>query len=221
MAELSINRCTPRTAKRFVSKILSKGLVPFLQSSPGLGKSSIAKQVAKEFDLKVIDARLSGMAPEDMNGLPRFNDAGFAEYSPFEGMFPLEDSKLPVDANGNEMEGWLILLDEFNSATKLVLAASYKLILDREVGQKKLHPKVAIMAAGNLATDRAIVNPIGSALRSRVVQLVMEVDSNDWLYDVAIPERYDSRVQAFLSAYPRKLMDFDPKSQDETYCCPR
>jgi len=36
-------------------------------SSPGLGKSDVVKQVAKELNLKVIDFRLSTADPTDLN----------------------------------------------------------------------------------------------------------------------------------------------------------
>ena len=192
------------------------GLVPFVQSSPGMGKSSIAKSLAKEANLQIIDHRLSTSEPTDMSGLARFNENGYAYYSPFEGLFPLESTPLPDGKNG-----WLLILDEFNSAKKDVQAASYKLILDREVGQHKLNPNVYIICLGNLATDRAIVNNLSTAMQSRLIHFVMEVSFTEWLEDVAIKDNYDSRLIAFLSMYPKYLMDFRPDHQEKTFCCPR
>ena len=213
--EKMIHRCTPRTAKRLITKILAAGLVPFIQSSPGMGKSAITRLVAKEFRLKLLDHRLSTSEPTDLTGLPWFKD-GYAAFAPFRDLFPLEDQPLPED-----YEGWLLFLDEFNSAPKSVQAAAYKLILDRMVGQHNLHPNVVIVAAGNLSTDRAIVNALSTAMQSRLVHIEMVLDFNEWLEDVAITEGYDPRIVAFLSQYPSKLMDFDPKHQEKTFCCPR
>ena len=208
--------CTPRTIRKHIARCLDRGVVPFVQSPPGMGKSSIAKSIAKEANLQIIDHRLSTSEPTDMSGLARFNDKGYAYYSPFEGLFPLESTPLPDGKNG-----WLLIMDEFNSAKKDVQAASYKLILDREVGQYKLHPNVYIICLGNLATDRAIVNNLSTAMQSRLVHFVMEVSFTEWLEDVAIKESYDSRLVAFLSMYPKYLMDFRPDHQDKTFCCPR
>lgn len=88
-------------------------------------------------------------------------------------------------------------------------------------GQHKLHPKVMIVCAGNLATDRAIVNNLSTAMQSRVIHLEMEVNNNEWLEDVAIKYNYDSRIIAFLSYMPQKLMDFRPDHNDKTFSCPR
>lgn len=208
--------CTPRTIRKHIARCLDAGLVPFVQSSPGMGKSSIAKSIAKEANLQIIDHRLSTSEPTDMSGLARFNDKGYAYYSPFEGLFPLESTPLPKGKNG-----FLLILDEFNSAKKDVQCAAYRLILDREVGQHKLNENVYIICLGNLATDRAIVNNLSTAMQSRLIHFVMVVSFTEWLEDVAIKENYDSRLVAFLSMYPKYLMDFRPDHQDKTFCCPR
>lgn len=209
-------RCTPRQVKQFVTDCLYAGLVPFVQSSPGMGKSTIMRAVAKDLQLKMIDHRLSTSAPEDLSGLPRFDEHGRAMFSPFAELFPLDDAK-PEPGT----EGWMLFLDEFNSASKSVQAASYKLILDRMTGQRHLHERCVITAAGNLSTDRAITNPISTAMQSRVVHLEMQISFEEWLYDVALKEGYDSRIIAFLSQFPSKLMDFRPDHNEKTFCCPR
>jgi hypothetical protein len=72
-----------------------------------------------------------------------------------------------------------------------------------------------------MATDRAIVNNLSTAMQSRVVHLELEVNFEEWLYDVALKENYDSRIIAYLSQYPSKLMDFRPDHNEKTFCCPR
>lgn len=211
-----IYRCTPRQVRKYICDCLEAGLVPFVTSSPGMGKSTIMHDIANEFGLKMLDHRLSTSAPEDLSGLPRFGNDGLAYFAPFADLFPIEGTPLPKDK-----EGWMLFLDEFNSAPKSVAAAAYKLILDRMVGQHKLHPNVVVTAAGNLSTDRAIVNPMSTAMQSRLVHLEMEVSFEEWLYDVALPQGYDRRIIAFLSQYNSKLMDFRPDHQEKTFCCPR
>lgn len=210
-------KCTPREARDFVIDCMRAGLVPYIQGSPGIGKSSIIKAVAKKFKLHVIDHRLSTSEPTDMTGLPNFYDNGqYARFAPFAELFPLSSMPVPKD-----MDGWMIFFDEISSAPRSVQAAAYKIILDRMVGQHRLHPNVVIVAAGNLATDRAIVNPLSTAMQSRLIHIELEVSFNEWLEDVAIPENYDSRVIGFLAQYPEKLMDFKPDHHEKTFCCPR
>lgn len=207
----------PSKVAKELALALECNLTPMLTSSPGLGKSSIIKQLAKEYRLEVIDLRLSQCAPEDLMGLPmkvKTEDGMKATFAPFT-MFPTESTPLPKGK-----EGWLLFLDEFNSAAKSVQAAAYKLVLDHEVGQAKLHPRVFKICAGNLATDGAIVNQQSTAMQSRLVHLEMEANLNDFIR-YANKNKWDSRLIAFLQFRPGLLHDFKPDHTNKTFACPR
>jgi len=212
----TLYRCKPRQIRSHVLDCLYAGVVPFIQGSPGAGKSSIVLDVFKELRLFPIDHRLSTSAPEDLTGLPRFDENGQARFAPFADLFPLEGWDIPEG-----YDGWGLFLDEFNSAPKSVQAAAYKLILDRQVGQHKLHPNVVIVCAGNLSTDKAITTNLSTAMQSRLIHLEMETDFEEWRQDVAFKQNYDHRIIAFLSYKPSLLMDFRPEHQEKTFCCPR
>lgn len=207
-------KSSPRQIRQFIIRCLAAKLVPYVQSSPGMGKSALVKSIAKEFNLEVIDHRLSTSNPVDLSGFPNITE-GRATFSPFD-TFPTQGTEIPKGK-----DGWILFLDEFNSAPKSVQAAAYKLVLDREVGQHKLHDNVVIVAAGNLASDRAIVNPLSTAMQSRVVHLEMELNHKEFMEDVAFKEGWDTRIIAFLSYQPSKLHDFRPDHNDKTFCCPR
>lgn len=222
-------KSTPRQVKEYIKDCLEADLVPNIESSPGLGKSSIVWAVAKEFNLKVIDHRLSTSAPEDLNGLADFemrNGVRKAVFSPFD-IFPIEGTPLPLDENGQKMNGWILFLDEFNAGLKSVQAAAYKTVLDKWIGQYKLHKACWIICAGNLATDRAIVNSLSTAMQSRLIHLEMELklDKNgqysEFMEDVAIPQKWDNRAVAYLNYMPSDLIDFNPAHNEKTFCCPR
>ena len=107
-----------------------------------------------------------------------------------------------------------------NSASKAVEAALYKVLLDRKIGQKNLHPKTAMVAAGNLATSGAIVNRQGTATQSRMVHLTLSADPIGWI-EWASKNNIDFRVISYISNFPDKLHDFDPKHSDKTFSSPR
>jgi hypothetical protein len=213
----NIYRVTPRQLAEAIEDDFYSGVVPYVEGSPGIGKSSIFAQVANRLGLKLIDHRLSTSAPEDLSGLPMIDPVTKrAMFMPFGDLFPLEDDELPEGK-----QGWMLFLDEFNSAPKTVQAAAYKLVLDRKTGQRNLHPNVVIGGAGNLSTDRAITNPIGTAMQSRLSHYVLEVNFKEWMEDVALKNNWDRRIIAYLSRYPSKLMDFRPDHNEKTFCCPR
>lgn len=203
----------PNQAKEAIKQALMSGLVVMLKGSPGYAKSSIVKQVAEDYNLKLIDVRLAQMEPTEISGFPSVQN-GVAKYIPFN-MFPLEGDELPEGKNGI-----LIFMDEINSAPRATIAAAYKLILDRMVGQHHLHKNVAIVCAGNLATDKAIVNNMGTAMQSRLVHLNLHMTADNWI-EWANKNNIDYRVKAYINFRPSDLHKFDPNHNEDTYACPR
>jgi len=201
-------------AVEYIEDAIKARLVPMVHGSPGVGKSSLVHQIAESFNLVLIDLRLSQCDPTDLNGLPRVLDTNKATYTPMD-TFPLSTDKLPAGK-----DGWLLFLDEFNSAPPAVQKAAYKLTLDRMVGTKHLHKNVAIVCAGNLETDGALVSPLSTANQSRLVHMELHVDHKDWL-EWAQSNDIDYRITAYINFRPSCLQKFDPDHSDRTFACPR
>ena len=199
---------------------LNAGLVPSLLASPGVGKSDIIRQIAEEANLEVIDFRLSQADPTDLNGFPTLNaDRTRSHYAPPE-TFPLESDALPKDSNGQDRNGWLLFFDEMTSASPSVQAAAYKVILDRMVGEHKINDKVFMACAGNLLTDKAVVNKLSTAMQSRLIHFNLAADVESWI-EWADTHGIDFRIKSFIQFRPELLHAFDPKHNDNTFPCPR
>lgn len=211
-------------AKRHIIKTIKAGLVANFIGSPGCGKSDVVRQIAKEFNLKVIDFRLSQADPTDLSGFPtidkitdsdiKSNKINRSYYAPPD-TFPLAGDEVP-----DGYDGWLLFFDEMNAAPVSVQAASYKVMLDREIGKYKIHQKVAMVCAGNKATDKAIVNRLSTAMQSRLIHINLEIDYKAWLlwaYDAGI----DHRITSFINFKSDLLHKFDPNHADDTFPCPR
>lgn len=198
---------------KHLTRCIRAGLVPMIEGSPGIGKSGLVHAIAKQYNLKVIDLRLSQCDPTDLNGFPTAHGER-ASYLPMD-TFPLEGDEVPEGYTG-----WLLFLDEITSAPRAVQAAAYKLILDRMVGQRKLNKKLAIVAAGNKLTDGAIVEEMSTALQSRMIHFELEVDSNEWV-DWADENTFDHRITSFIKFRPDLLYTFKPDHTGKTYACPR
>lgn len=203
----------PNDLNEALIRVLLTQNVPMIHASPGVGKSQIVKQLADKYSLELIDMRLSQYDATDLNGFPCL-EGERSKYKP-PATIPLETDEIPKNKNG-----WLLFLDEINSAFQSVQASAYKLILDRAVGDHKLHPKVYMVAAGNLATDKAIVNRSGTAMQSRLIHFQLEVDKDSW-FEWANTNKIDSRVISFIGFRPALLHNFDPNHSDSTFPCPR
>ena len=221
---------TALEAPEALMDVMNAQLVPYLASSPGIGKSSIYAQIASDNNLSLIDMRLAGKEPTDLSGFPTIIN-GRATYCQFDD-FPLEGDSLPIKARKGTLykgkmcaedkyyDGWLLLLDELPLAHKSVQKACYQLILDRMVGGKNLHEAVAVCAAGNLGSDNAMVAPLSTALQSRMIHFEMSF-SREALMAYANKKKWQTRIIGYLNWKPQQAHNFDPNHTDKTYPCPR
>lgn len=204
------------TAQSCIEQSIRTRNCAFLRGSPGIGKSDLVKTIAKKFNLKLIDVRLSQREAVDLLGYPSIDkEQGKASYVPMDD-FPIDTDQIPEGYNG-----WLLFLDEINHADPSTQKAAYRVILDKEVGSKRLHKNVAIVLAGNLDTDNALTDEMGTAIQSRLSpHLILEVDFPQWM-EWAETHGIDHRICSFLQFRRDLLHSFDPDHADVTYPCPR
>ncbi|SMP86106.1 ATPase family associated with various cellular activities (AAA) [Epsilonproteobacteria bacterium SCGC AD-308-E02] len=179
----------------------------FLWGAPGIGKSSIVKQIAKDKAIGFIDLRLALMDPTDLKGIPFYDkESHTALWAP--------PAFLPREGEG------VLFLDELNSAPPSVQASAYQLILDRKVGEYELPKGWAIVAAGNREGDRGVTYRMPSPLANRFVHFEMEVDVNDWRY-WAYQNSVDERIISYITFKNEHLFTFDAKSDVKSFATPR
>lgn len=176
-----------------------------VEGSPGLGKTQIMKQIAKDLDIecRVIHAPL--MQPEDY-GLPVVNVMrdGVKFVVPTE-KFPIQGSDCP--------ERGILVLDELSQADNAGQKILANLLQEREIHGQKLKPGWSIIATGNRQSDRAGANRILSHLRNRVTTYEFTPHLDDWV-DWYITQP-DARIEgiAFLRFRPELLSKFDPQQE--------
>jgi hypothetical protein len=194
---------------KVVNKLIAKKLPVFIWGAPGIGKSSIVKQIASEQGLEFLDLRLSLLDPTDLKGIPFFN----AQTN--EGVWA-KPSFLPSEPNSKG----ILFLDEINTAPPAVQASAYQLILDRKVGEYELPEGWSIVAAGNRENDRGVVYKMPPPLANRFVHFEMEVDFNDWKA-WAFKEGLESSIIAYLAYDKSMLFTFDATSNEKSFATPR
>lgn len=191
-----------------VEQLINANLIPFVLSAPGIGKSSMFRAVAEKLNLKMIDVRAAGKESPDINGVPYPNeDRTKMTYLPFD-QFPLANEDLPVNAEGNAYNGWLVFFDEAPNAAPDVQAALYQILLERMVGKEHIHPKVRFALAGNNMDNGCGVEVVSNALASRTCVLQVRSDFNSWKKMFA-DANVDSRIVSYLEWKPSNLNVFD------------
>ena len=190
-----------------LSAMVKQKIPAFLWGPPGIGKSSIVRQIAEAEGIGFIDLRLSLMDPTDLKGIPFYDKSEHsALWAP--------PAFLPREGSG------VLFLDELNSAPPAVQASAYQLILDRRVGEYELPKGWAIVAAGNRENDRGVVYRMPAPLANRFVHLEMEVNVDDWR-DWAYAAGMDERVIAFIGYKNEELFTFDATQNEKSFATPR
>ena len=190
-----------------LSALCAQKVPTFLWGAPGIGKSSIVKQIAKERNIGFIDLRLALMDPTDLKGIPFYDKESHSALWASPAFLPREG------------EG-ILFLDELNSAAPSVQASAYQLILDRCVGEYRLPDGWAIVAAGNREGDRGVTYRMPAPLANRFVHFEMEVNLDDWR-DWAYKSALDTRIISYIAYKREHLFTFDPKSDTKSFATPR
>ena len=161
----------------------------FIGGGPGIGKSSIVGQVARDHDLEVIDLRLGQIPPSDLRGLP-YVEEGISRYA--------RPEFLPESGSG------ILFLDELSNAVPSVQGLAQQLLLERHIGTHRLGDDWFIWSAGNRREDGAAVHMMPTPVANRMIHFELEPSFDDWK-PYAIGAGLHEDVLAFLSFRPELL----------------
>lgn len=177
----------------------------FIWGNPGIGKSQIVSQAARDMGINLYDLRATQLDPVDTRGMP-YVESGLTKWA--------RPTFLPSEGNG------VLFIDEFNSSNQMVMASFYQLLTDYRLGDHPMSDGYSIIAAGNNESDRAIVNRMGTALNGRFCHVTLEVSVDDWV-EWALNNGLPTELIAFIRFRPELLHKFDPKSSDKSQPNPR
>jgi MoxR-like ATPase len=187
---------TPAQLLAFLDRLVAEGLTLSLMiwGPPGIGKSSVVRQVAQKHGLpEPIDLRLSQLAPTDLRGLP-VPENGVSRWWPPE-FLPREEVHGPRG---------ILFLDELNMAPPAVQGIAQQLILDRRVGSYEVPKGWFIWAAGNRKEDAASVYAMPAPLANRFLHLHVRPDLEAFT-QYAVQNGFHRDILAFLRFRPELL----------------
>lgn len=191
----SADKLSPSELIATLRKIINSNikLSMMIWGPPGIGKSSIVASVAKDFELALVDLRLSQLAPTDLRGLPVAKN-GLSHWYPPE--------FLPREGKG------ILFLDEINMAPPTMQGIAQQLILDRKVGGYIVPDGWFVWAAGNRLEDHASVFEMPAPLANRFIHLNLEADF-DSFKNYALSAGLHESIIAFLAFRPDLLHRID------------
>ena len=186
------------TIQERIKKIISANIPLYIEGESGWGKSEIVAQVSEEMGLPLIDIRLAGVPPEDLNGVPVRQGPSFVYLA-------------PEWANKMKDKEFILFLDELNQASPQTLHAAYQIVLNRTIAGVHI-PGMHIIAAGNLMEENPLLTEIPTPLLKRFLKITWPKNITaavDWLNRKYPKVRIDSietnprqteyAIMAFLS----------------------
>lgn len=214
----------PKQLASALSSLIELQRPAFIWGPPGIGKSQIVDQVAKQHGMEMRDVRLGLCDPTDIKGFPVPDmEAQAMRWLPPNFLPPMMIQKEVTTTTGkgktaktvttietvpNDTKG-VLFLDEMNQAPPMVQTASYSLVLDRRIGDYVLPAGWVVLAAGNREGDRGNVQKQPTPLSLRFTHLDLEVSPEDWS-EWAVSAGVHYKMVAFLRFRSDLLHDFKP-----------
>ena len=195
---------TPSEAVSIMAVAIRARITVMLHGKPSTAKSAMTHQLADDYNLQLIDMRLSQAEPQDLLGFPDIDkERRKAGYVPMD-TFPLEGDPLPKGK-----DGWLLFLDESSHIFgEPIEKALYKLSFDRMVGNDRLHPRCAVVMAGNTIMDGDLNGEMSAAQKTRVLHLVVRPDPEGFV-QYAKENNFHYKIQSYLQFQPDHIYTYE------------
>ena len=212
-----------------VNLVLATGEVPLVVGESGIGKTALAKKIAKENDWSsiVIDGNL--LKEGEIGGLPTVEsyvvlNSNGENIEKKTTIYAVHNKLREIDEQIAKGKTVLLFIDEINRCEHTVQQELMNLILNREINGYKLDDEVKILAAMNPSSkygsdfDYQVVD-MDAAQENRFVWLNMEADHTQWI-KWAIREGIEDKVIEFISTFPEylhKINDEDVRATPRSY----
>lgn len=201
---------SPKQLKNVLLQVVPANLSILIKGAPGIGKSDIVAQVAKELKMELIICHPVVSDPTDYKGMPALVD-GKAEFLPFGNLRSLIEAKKPT----------ICFLDDLGQAPACVQAAVMQLLLVHEINGVPISKKVTFLAATNRRQDRAGVTGILEPVKSRFASIIeLDADVDEWI-EWAIENELPAELIGFIHFRPSLLNQGEATQDIVNHPCPR
>ena len=166
-----------------------------IEGSPGVGKTSLIRQVAEELNVEYREVHMPTRLVEDF-GIPYPNGDVLKYIIP---------DWFPTDPNSRG----ILCFDDRNQASADLQKVLANICQARNLHGTPLPDGWMVVSTGNHQRDRAGANRVLSHLRDRETVLQMDTNIDDWTH-WALRNGVRSEVISFIAFASHLLCDFDP-----------
>lgn len=198
-------------------------LIPFLKiamvnnrrvlisGQPGLGKSEIIKQVAKDLNYDILILHPVVSDPVDFKGFPFVAKDGTADFVPFGNLVKMIKADKPL----------IIFFDDIAQSTAIVQCAVMQILLERSINGVRISEHVRFVAATNRRKDNAGAGNLITPLLNRFSTIIeLEADSDSWCR-WALNQNVPIELIQFLRFRPNLISTFKAEKDIKNFASPR
>jgi hypothetical protein len=188
----------------------------YLEGSPGLGKTEIAKQVAEELQIGFVSSSLTHHTRQSVLGLPVIQqldeDVQFTQYTMSEiiGMVWQEKEK------GYD-EG-ILLLDEFPCVSESILPVMLAFLQTKNIGNHHLPEGWVILLCGNPPEYNKSARRFDAAINDRMRKLHIEFCVEDFLL-YAEQHGFHKTILSYLKIHQEHIYVCENKTDGDLVTC--
>jgi len=189
--------------KNLQAQINGHQMLPIcLYGSPGLGKSASIKQAADELNVGFYHLAMSSISLEHMQGIPEFrtrddlNQYSISGNNQVKGTtWTIPEVIVMINSIAEQNNGCVVLMDDFHTINPSIENVMYEFLLERRIGDYKLHPKVALIAAMNHDKNSGGGKFNSAAVKSRLRLMEYQFNFDIWF------DRFGRYLHPFISSF--------------------
>lgn len=184
----------------------------YLEGCPGIGKTEIVSQIAKELGLGFVSFSLTHHTRNSLLGLPVIKDLDCGKYTEYT-MSEIIAKVMEAKEAGYE-EG-ILLLDEFSCVSDSILPAMLAFLQTKNIGAHSLPEGWVIVLCGNPPEYNKSARRFDAAILDRIRRISIELDQEVFL-DYAISKNYHDNIVQYIKLNPDDMYRVSAKKGEES-----
>ncbi len=193
-----------------------------LMGPPGIGKTAIMEQIAKENQVGLVSYTITHHTRQSAVGLPRIREKSYdgiqtsvTEYT----MSEIIDSVYACMERTGKREG-ILFIDEINCASETLAPTMLQFLQNKTFGSHKVPEGWMIVAAGNPPEYNKSVREFDIVTLDRVREIDIDVDVEIWL-EYAAKARIHGAILSYLTLKKDKFYLVENKADGKFFVTAR